>query len=222
MATLQIEFRNGMFLSHNGVNVTKASQKHIEGNGWRGDVDENGNFSFEAIQYFSGVKHKLKFRIVGGYVKKILKIGKESPQVLKSYKLDKWPIDGVIGLSNGHVDERIVYFRPAFFQDFLDKYQITAVRCESANGIFELKQTHNGHELIYSEEIETDGNYKMLSDKMGADNSSDTKTFVTTQKVEIKNASWAIKTITKFGEVKHRILYTLDNPKEIVGLPKMH
>ncbi len=110
MATLQIEFKGKKFVSHNGVNVEVATDTKIEGNGWIGEVDENGNFFFIATHYYKGVLHQLKFKIVNGYVKKILKIGDHMPKVVKSYKMPQWPIDGVIGLSAGYIDKRATYF----------------------------------------------------------------------------------------------------------------
>lgn len=38
--------------------------------------------------------------------------------------------------------------------------------------------------------------------------------------MEVVEASWVIKTVWKNGQIKYRILYTLDNPLEIEELPK--
>lgn len=221
MATLQIEFKNKKFVSHNGVNVNVATDTHIEGNGWSGDVDENGNFYFIATQYYKGERHQLKFKIMNGYVKKLLKIGDGRPRVLKSYKIQNWPIDGVIGLSAGRIDTRVVYFRTADFQKFLDEYGITAVRYESANGIYSIMRKHDGlHSMFFSEYIETDGNVKVISEDIKVDEESLLKPFEIHEMVEVTDASWVIRNIRKYGEVNDRILYTLDNPQQIVGLPK--
>lgn len=163
MPTLQIEFKNRKFVSHNGVNVKVATDTHVEGNGWNGDVDEKGNISFIAVQYYEEVRHQLKFKINNGYVKKLLKIGDGRPRVLKSYRIPNWPIDGVIGLSAGYIDTRNTYFRTADFQQFLDEYGITAVRCESTNGIYTLMEKRDEQSTFLSESIETDGKVKELS-----------------------------------------------------------
>ena len=49
----------------------------------------------------------------------------------------------------------------------------------------------------------------------------DEKPFYINEMTEVTDASWVIKTVSRFGEVKHRILYTLDELQEIIGLPKI-
>ena len=46
MATLQIWIRDKKFVSTNGVNLQVATETHVAGNGWCGDIDENGNIDF--------------------------------------------------------------------------------------------------------------------------------------------------------------------------------
>lgn len=223
MATLQIEFKNGKFVSHNGVNVDVATNTYIKGNGWTGEVDENGNIVFNAVHYYDkGVRHQLKFKIVNGYVKKILKVGADKPKVLKSYKMEQWPIDGVIGLTAGYIDKRTTYFRTASFQNFLNQHGITAVRFESANGIFNLMQKHDRLcRVFFSEEIKSDGRLKKISRNVAnSDGENEYKTFDEFNMVEVTDASWTIKTVWKHGKMNNRILYTLDDPQRIVGLPK--
>ena len=221
MATLQIRIRDKKFVSTNGVNLQVATETHVAGNGWCGDIDEKGNIDFYATRFYDGIKHKIKFQIVDGVVKKWLKIGNQPPKVLKHYKLEKWPDNGVIGLSNGILSERVTYFRTSSFQKFLDEYQITAVRCESANGIYNILQEHNGHMIIFSEVIETDGKIKVISRDVDVTETSNEKPFYINEMTEVTDASWVIKTVSRFGEVKHRILYTLDELQEIIGLPKI-
>lgn len=222
MATLKIEFKDKKFASHNGVNAKVTTDTYTEGNDWIGKVDENGNFSFMATRYYKGVRHQLKFKITDGYVKKILKIGDDKPKVLKSYKMPEWPIDGVIGLSSGFIDTRATYFRTADFQHFLDEYGITAVRCESANGIYNLLRKHDGcHSIFFSEEIESDGKIKVISQDSAVNDKATEKPFDINYIAEVTDASWVIKNVWKFGELNNRILYTLDNPQQIVGLPKL-
>ena len=210
MATLQIEFKDGKFISHNGVNVEEATSTHIKGNGWIGNVDEEGNLYFIAIWKRKKARHQLKYTITNGYVKKVLRIGNEKSIVLKSYRMEKWPIDGIIGLSAGDIDKRITYFRSSDFQNFLDEHGITAVRYESANGIYKLihESTTNFHEYI-----DTDGTAQTIS--------QETKETETNQKVEVTDASWVIKKVYNSGVLTHCILYTLDDPKQIIGLPKV-
>lgn len=221
MATLQIEFKNKKFVSHNGVNVKVATDTHIEGNGWEGEVDENGNFYFITAQYYKGKRHQLKFKIANGYVKKILKIGDDRPRVLKSYRIPNWPIDGIIGLAAGYIDGRVTYFRSTDFQKFLDEYGITAIRCESASGIYYLMQKHDGHSIFLFESIETDGKIKVISGDTEVNKEPEESIFDVNQMVEVTDASWVIKTVWRYSKINNRILYTLDDPQQIVGLPKL-
>lgn len=220
MGTLQIEIRNGKIFSHKGVDVEVMDDTHIEGNGWVGDIDEKGDLAFIATKFYNGERHQLKFRIKEGYVKKLLKIGDCRPRVLKSYKIKERPVNCIIGLSNGYIDNRVCYFRKSSFQKFLDEYEITEFRHESPNTIYRLISEHNGHTLILNEEIETDGNSKLLPAPSGWDEKSELGENTMLYMMEVVGASWVIKTVWKNRQVKHRILYTLDNPQEIVGLTK--
>ena len=221
MATLQIEVRDGKFVSNNGVNIQVATETHVAGNGWCGDIDGNGNIDFYAIRFYEGIRYKIKFQIRNREVKTWLRIGNQPPKILKYYKLDRWPDNGVIGLSNGILTKRVTYFRTSAFQKFLDEYCITAVRCESANRIYNTLQQHNGHMMIFSEDIETDGKNQVLSRDVDLTETSNEKPFYINEMIEVSDASWVIKTVRRYGEVKHRILYTLDEPQQIIGLPKL-
>lgn len=224
MAILQIELKNGKFASHNGVNVEVATDYYIKGNDWIGEINENGNVFFKAVHcYGKGVRHQLKFKIVNGCVKTILTVGNKKPKILKTYKLEQWPIDGTIGLTSGYIDERLAYFRNADFQCFLDEHGITAVRHESANGIFNLIQKHDGiHRVFFSEYLESDGTIKELSRDVVeyGEGYNEYKPFNILNMMEVSDASWTIRTVWKYGKISNRILYTLDDPQKIVGLPK--
>ena len=220
MGTLQIEIRDGKFFSYRGVNVEVVDDTHIEGNGWVGDIDEKGDFAFIATNFYNGERHQLKFRSKDGYIKKLLKIGDGRPRVLKSYKIKECPVNCIIGLSSGYIDNRVCYFRKSSFQKFLDENEMTGVRHESPNTIYRLISEHNGQALIFNEGIETDGNYKLLPTPSGWDEKSELGENIMLYMMEVVEASWVIKTVWKNGQIKDRILYTLDNPLEIEGLPK--
>lgn len=214
MATLQIEFKNRKFVSNNGVDVSVMTDTHVEGNGWFGDVDEKGNITFTASRNYNRERHLLKFTINNGYVKRILKIGNNMPKTVKSFRISGWPVDGVIGLSSGYVDNRTAYFRTAQFHQFLNENGLTAVRCAEANGIHTLVKKYKDESIFLLESIETDGEITELGEY-------DNKLLQTKeQMIEVTGATWVIKTIWKHGKLNNRILYTPDNPREIVGLPK--
>lgn len=218
MATLQIEFRDKKFVSHNGVNVVSATTKEIVGNGWNGKVDEEGNITCVSVQYLAGVRYQLKFKIVDGFVKKILKVGDNRPIVLKSYILKNWPIDGVIGLGSGKIDNRTTYFRTQEFQDFLDKYGITAVRFESPNNIHSVVKINQEGFYTLHESIKTDGDAEVIDQNMQRDSASENITFQ--QKVKVTNATWVVKSVLKGGKLANKILFTTANPRELRNLPK--
>lgn len=220
MANLKIEIKNSKFVSHNGVNVEKFEEHNVEGNSWTCRITQEGRVDCIATRFYNGERHQIKFKIDKGYVKVLLKINDGRPRALKSYKLEKWPVDGIIVLPEGYIDNRRPHFRDASFQRFLDEYGLTAIRCESANGIFATLQEHNGHRIMFNEVLDTDGKMKVISEDTKVDKKSIDKPFTIKQMVEISEASWVIKTVEKFGKYQYRILYTLDDPKQIKGLPK--
>lgn len=223
MATLQIEFKNRKFVSHNGVDVKSMTDTHLEGNGWYGYVDEKGNITFIANHYYKGERHQLKFEVENGYLKKTLKIGNHMPKVLKTLRIAGWPLDGVIGLSAGFIDKRTCYFRTAEFQQFLDDNGLTAVRYEPVNGIYTVVRKCNEESTFWTEEIETDGKVTELGTnymRNGRYDNNNKLLHDIEQVLEVTGATWTIKTAWKRGVLNNRILYTLDNPREIKGLPK--
>ena len=220
VATFQIEFKNKKFTSHNGVNVEIATENHVVANGWECAVEENGDFYCIATKFYQGVRRQIRFRINNGEVKLILKIGDAKPKVLRAYKLGKWPVDGIIGLPGGFIDKRKAYFREKEFQDFLDKYGITAVRCESANGTYMIEQEVLDGNTCFQEIIETDGKLETIYNDVKYKDDTKTDSFTVYRKVQVTDATWAIKKVIKSGEITHKKLYTTENPKEILGLPK--
>ena len=219
MATLKLTVENSRFVNHNGVNVESFSPTYVEGNGWKCYIYNDGDISCVAEKHYKNVRHGIKLNIKKGWVKLSLKIGKESPKVLKSYKLESCTQDGVIGLPAGYIDKRKAYFRDADFQKFLDKYELTAVRYEAANGIYVLFEQIQDSGVIFKEEIEnTDGQAELIFNDF---EEGDEKSITTIKReVQVTNASWVIKKVTLSEGRTLRILYTSDNPKEIMNLPK--
>lgn len=220
MATLRIEINDSRFVAHNGVNVETFSHNHVVGNGWECTLDERGNVSCIATQFYLGKRHQIKFNLKNGWVKLLLKINDEYPKALKSYKLNEWPVDGVIGLPDGYIDSRRAYFREANFQKFLEEKGISSVRCKNANGIYILMHEVIGEGTVLEEKIETDGNYKFILNRVKTIEDSSENHFEVYQEVEVNDATWVIKTVMN-RYTKLKILYTREDPKKIVGLPKL-
>lgn len=221
MATLKIQIKDSKFVSHNGVNIKRFEETYVEGNGWKCTISENGRLDCIATEFYRGERHQIKLKIDKGYSKVILKIGSERPKTLKSYLLETWPLDGVIILPTGYIDKRYPHFRNPDFQKFLDEYKISSVRNESPNKIFVTMEDYNGHAVVFKEEIETDGELRVISEDVPVDEKSRENPFTIKRMLEVADATWVLKNVWKYGELKHRILFTLDNPKEIEGLPKI-
>lgn len=220
MATLKVQIRNSRFIDYSGVEVKLFTPSKIKGNGWECCIDDKGNITCIAQQYYSGVRHTVKFTIKNSWVKLLLKVGDEKNRAIKSYKLESQPTDGIIGLPGGYIDKRRAYFRDAKFQEFLNEHQLTAVNSESANAIYVLHEEFYRGESIYREEIEdTDGRTELIFNDVSKHEEDEEGTFIVTRQVEVTDASWAIKKVVNHAKVQ-RILYTSDNPKAILNLPK--
>jgi len=218
VATLQLEIRDSKFVSHNGVNVQTFSDKCVEANGWKCQITESGKVICIAKYSYKDVKKRVKFCVQSGYAKLKLKVGDTQERPIRSYKLNHNSIDGVIRLSNNFMHPRCAYFREASFQRFLNEHGITSVRYESANGIFRILQENDGENIIFKEEIESDGTVELIYNDVKQRKDGDL--FIIERDVQVSNATWVVKTVKKLGEVKHRILYTTENSGKVIRLPK--
>lgn len=220
MATLRIKIKDKKFVSHNNVNVKEFSDNYVEGNGWICKMHTNGDFHCVSTGRHHGVEWRVKLRIQDGWGKLTLKKGDGQVQILKKYELQNLPADGVIGLSSGPINRRWAYFRDEIFQNFLDEYGITAMRCEPANNIYFLQKEISKGTTIFEEKVETDGNANVIFESRDYPEGSLKDSFMVYTEVEITEATWVIKRVISSGELTHKIVYTQGNPKEIEGLPK--
>lgn len=99
------------------------------------------------------------------------------------------------------------------YNQFLDEYGITSVCCESANGIYAIMQKKEKNTVIFSECIETDGKIEVMPEEIEASDEL-------IRRIEVTDASWVIKNVFGDDGIK-RILYTYDDPRQIVGLSKI-
>ncbi|MBQ2835629.1 MAG: hypothetical protein IJE68_02190 [Clostridia bacterium] len=220
MATLQLKVQESRFVEHNGVEVRTFSPTYVEGNGWKCYIDDNGNIVCIAEQDYNKIRYKCKIELKKGYVKLLLKKGSMYPEVLKSYKLEVWPVDGVIGLPGGHISSSRPYFREEKFQGFLEEHGLSAVRHGEASVIYTLKEKLRKGEVTYREEIEaSDGRTELIFNDIHKRENDEEGTFTILRKVEVTNATWVIKKVVS-GTKINRILYTTENPREITNLPK--
>lgn len=220
MATLQLKVQKSRFVEHNGVEVKTFTPTYVEANGWKCYIKDNGNIVCIAEQDYSGIRYKSKIALKKGYVKLLLKKGFRHPKVLKSYKLEVWPVDGVIGLPGGHISSRRPYFRDEEFQKFLKEHELSAVRHGEASVIYTLKEKLRGGKVSYREEIEaSDGRTELIFNDILKREKDEEGTFTILRKVEVTNATWVIKKVVS-GTGINRILYTTENPNKITNLPK--
>lgn len=220
MATLQLVVKNSRFVEHNDVEVKTFTPTYVEANGWKCYINDNGNINCIADKISNDIRYKSKLEIKKGYVKIIDKKGDMRPRVLKSYRIKGWPVDGIIGLPEGGMNNKRPYFREEIFQEFLNDHGLSAVRCREASAIYTLKEKIRNNESDYKEEIEaSDGQIEFIFNDVHKSEDSEEGAFTILRKVEVTNATWVIKKVVK-GTKINRILYTTQNPKEIINLPK--
>lgn len=217
MATLRIMIKGKKFVSHNNVDVEEFYSRYLKGNGWICKIYENGDFHCVATGTYNGGECRIKFKIEEGHLKLSLKIGDGTVKIIKKEKMDKWPIDGVIGLTSGPIHTRNAYFRDMDFQDFVEEYSITSIKSTSADGIYQLEKTVCEGCTTFEELIETDGNMLQIFEAEDYPNKDCKNVY---QEVEVSNATWVIKKVFKSGVTKHKILFSEQSLSELQGLPK--
>lgn len=218
MSTLQLVVKNSRFVEHNGVEVKIFTPAYVEANGWKCYLNENGNITCITEKTYNDIRFKIEIK--NGYLKISSKKGDMRPKILKSYRIKEWPVDGVIGLPMDYLDSKRPYFREGKFQEFLNNYGLSAVKCEEASAIYTLKERFYGGEVTYKEEIEaSDGHIKLIFNDVHKAGDSEDGTLVIFRKVDVTNATWVIKKVVKGTKIT-RILYTTEDPRKITNLPK--
>ena len=218
MATLQLIVKDSRFVEHNGVEVKIFTPTYVEANGWKCYLNDNGNITCIVDRTYNDIRFKLEIK--NGYFKISSKKGDMRPKILKSYRIAEWPADGVIGLPRDYLDSSRPYFREGKFQEFLNNYGLSAVKCEEASAIYTLKERFCMGEVIYKEEIEaSDGHIELIFNDVHKVGDSEDGTLKILSKVQVTNATWVIKKVVK-GTKINRILYTTQNPQKITNLPK--
>lgn len=215
---LQIEIKDGRFVELNNQDVKYFSANYIETSKWRCRIEPCGEIFCTSVEECNGERYRLKFKIeADGMVKHSLKSGNKNTQTWEYGRLTQWPTDGVICLPSSFMDGHKPYFREDSFQNFLNKYGITSVWRETANGSYCLEEETYNRKRPFSETIETDGKMLEIIDIFDYPGKGNAHYFWRYREVEVSNAKWVIKTIIKNGE-KQRILITRENLRKIEGL----
>ncbi len=216
MGTLRLKIVDGTFVGSNGVYVTLIEPKLVVANGWRCQILANGIIRCDAICEYSDGKHKLRYKLwPDGKYKLSLKLP-DSPRILlrQGNVLPKGGVIscGVLGLSGGNIDSRYVYFRNLEFQNFLEKHNISAVKHEDPNKCYKVSKKNKK----YQSYICTDGEIEV---SMMETWERILSVYESTSMLKVKKATWVIHTyILKSGSFS--VLYTLENPLLLKGLPE--
>lgn len=217
MATLRIKVSDKKFVWHNNVRVEEFHDRYVRGNGWICIMHKNGDFHCVATGVYKGTPCRMKFKIEEGHQTLTLKTSDKEIQLIKEYEMDKWPDDGIIGLTSGLIPKRNAYFRDELFQEFLDEYGITSVKSTEADFIYPLEQKVCRGVTVFEETIETDGRTIQIFEAEDYPNEQWKNVY---QEIEVTGATWVIKKVFESGNLTHKILYTDMDLKEIQGLPK--
>lgn len=221
MATLKITLENGFFSKTNGCYLHLFEPTHVVGNGWDCTISEDGTIVCEAVRYYSDGEHSMRYKISpNGYAKLTLKVHNQRVKTIrKGFVLTRGAklSDGVIGLAGGNVDKRYAYFRYASFQQFLDRFGITAVMHQNPNTLYTVRNALYGggrcHSTIISDGKIIKIDYDSGRSRKWAAENLGTCAFESDVTYQVTGATWTIQSQTQHEGDSHnrsRILYTLE------------
>lgn len=218
MATLQIKIRDGKFISINSKNIEVAESKRIKGNGWNCRINEEGEVTCNGAFYFRSKKHWVKFVLKNGFSELIVtKVGEKKTVMEIHEEIKKFPLDGTIYLPGNFSYTTIPFFREnGDLPAFLRKHGLTAFLEMDPNGKFNLTQERKGADIIYEDEVTSDGTVKLKfkRQEVGKNN------LIVFAEAQVLEATWVVKTTKQNGKIVARVLYAKGNPEKIKGLPK--
>lgn len=233
MATMKVSLCGGYFGEIFGsTQVWEKSPTCVVGNGWDCSIQEDGTILCESIRSYSDGIHSIRYKIMpNGYARLTLKVPGERLKILrKGFVLPRGRKleNGLLGLAGGNVDERYAFFRDEDFQNFLEDHGISAVQHENPNKVFRVRNARYGGGNCHSE-LYSDGTVTRLSysDGKTADwerQSPGTSCFEVNEDFEVTAATWVLHTQSQHEGNSHncfRILYTLEDPTKLVGLPRV-
>ena len=221
MATLKITIENGFFSNTNRCYLHLFEPTHVVANGWDCIIREDGTIICDAVRNYSDGEHSIRYKISpNGYAKLTFKLAggrvktlKEGFVLPKGVKLSA----GLIGLSGGNIDNRYAYFRDASFQQFLDRFGITAVKQQNPNTLYTVRNAMYGGGRCRSN-IQSDGKIVKLDYDLGRTKQWEKENPGTCASevditYQVTGATWAILSQTQHEGDRHnhsRILYTLE------------
>lgn len=110
MSVWQLVIKDKQFQVPERVEVKKYKPRHIVCNGWECYMKKDNAISCMATQEYSEVKYKFMFKIFkNGVIVWLRQKGNEEAEVLRTSKLEEWPVDGIISLTIGFDTQNCVY-----------------------------------------------------------------------------------------------------------------
>ena len=230
MANLEITIKNGKFIKTNHVNVEEFSDTYVRGNGWECFIADDGKIKCQAVKKHSEEYEERIYCIIntrGASWLKYRETGKPAELLKRRYVVPEGVgiKNGMIGLSDGEIKKRHVYFRQEALQNFLKEYGISKIKKVNPNKIYQgyLADDYKGNEKYYSN-ILTDGDEEIIAntpeekENLRKRISQSSDVIVMAEKAKVQNATWVLQIFTKqVGEHLeiYRILYSLKNFREI-------
>lgn len=228
MANLEITIKNGKFVETNHVNVEEFSDTYVRGNGWECFIADDGKIKCQAVKKYSEEFEERIYCVIntkGASWLKYRETGKPPELLKRRYVVPEGVSirNGMLGLSDGEIKKRHVYFRQEALQNFLDEYGISKIKKANPNKTYQGYLAYNDNENHYSN-IVTDGDEEIIrntpdeKEKLTKSLTTISDLVVRCEKVEVQNATWVLKTIRKrVGEDVefYRILYSLANFKDL-------
>lgn len=230
MATLNITIENGFFVKHNGIYVKSIEPTHVVANGWDCTIREDCSIVCSATREYSDGTHSVRYAIQkNGFAKLTLKKpGEKLKTIKKGFVIPRGCqlSDGTLGLSGGNIDTRYAFFRDSVFQKFLNEHDISAIKRENPNRLFTLRNAEYGGGNCHSI-ILTDGVVHSLQLDSGRSDQwrkefPSTCAYEGEITVSVTGATWVLHKQSQHERNRSncfRILYTLENPTTLVGIP---
>lgn len=159
MATLQIRVKNGLFVATNNCCVDAFDSTYVHANGWYCYINQDGSITCNAKENYSDGIHSIRYEILAnGFARLSLKVPYTNITTLKQgFVIPKGArlCNGLVGLSDGNIDNRYAYFRDITFLRFMDKFGITSVKHENPNqnycGFIKIPDCGNVYQEIFSD-----------------------------------------------------------------------
>lgn len=227
---LEITLKNGKFVGTNHVNVEEFSETYVRGNGWECFIADDGKIKCKAVKKHGQEMEESIYFVINTRGSSWLKYReKENPPKLlkRRYVVPKGVSmqNGTIGLSDGEIKKRHVYFRHEALQEFLNQYGIAKIIKANPNKIYQgyLAEDYENEEKYYSN-ILTDGQEEIVpntpkeKEKLKEILSESPDLIVRAEMTRVCNATWVLKIVKKqVGKqiVNYRVLYSLENFKDL-------